>query len=371
MKGSLKIGVIAGIGIYLHWTFAILIVWIFTGSLVRGGTVGQATFGVFFIMALFGCVLLHELGHALTAKRYGVKTRDITLLPIGGLARLERIPENPIHEFWVAIAGPAVNVVIAVVLSIPLLAKHDLGTILTREFASSSVLFQLLYVNLLLVGFNLLPAFPMDGGRVLRALLAMKLSRTRATNIAARVGQFMAIGFALLGLFSNPMNPFLILIALFVFIGAQTEAELVETTSMLQGLKVRDAMMTRYRTLQPSDSLQVAINELLAGSQEDFPIFSDGQVQGVLQRKDLMRALADHRRNLSVGDLATRECNAVNANDALERVLERMRQENCPVVPVLENGQLAGLLTLDNISELVMVRTALGGAPRQPNVART
>ena len=368
MKGSLKIGVIAGIGIYLHWTFAILIVWIFTGSLVKGGTVSQATFGVAFVLALFGCVLLHELGHALTAKRYGIKTRDITLLPIGGLARLERIPENPIQEFWVAIAGPAVNVVIAILLGAFLIGRHDIRTILTPQFAADSVLFQLLQVNIILVLFNLLPAFPMDGGRVLRALLATRMGRPRATNIAARVGQFMAIVFGIIGFL---YNPFLIFIAIFVYIGAQTEAELVETTSMVQGLTVRDAMMTRYRTLTPADSLQVAIAELLAGSQQDFPVISDGQVQGVLQRQDIIRALADNRRDLTVGEVATGKCGTVDVNARLERTLESMRQENCSVLPVMEDGQMIGLLTLENISELIMVRSALGGAPAKPDVART
>lgn len=356
MRGSLKIGVVAGIGIYLHWTFAILIGWIFFASLMGGGTMGQAVFGVGFILALFACVLLHELGHALTAKHYGIRTRDITLLPIGGLARLERIPENPVHEFWVAIAGPAVNVVIAGILFLFLLARSGAEAMLDPRFLAGDLAARLMWVNVVLVVFNLLPAFPMDGGRVLRALLATRLGRQRATRIAASIGQFMAILFGIIGFM---WNPFLIFIAIFVYIGAQTEAELVQTVSMIQGLTVRDGMMTRFRVLSPDDSLETAISELLAGSQQDFPVAADGEATGVLRRQDIIKALAENRRQQRVGEAASRGCRSVAPEEPLERMLEKMREENCSVMPVIEDGRIIGLLTLENISELVMVRSAV------------
>ena len=266
MKWSIKLGTFAGIGVYMHWTFLLLVGWIFFMHLGRGQSTAQAAAGVGFIHALFLCVVLHEFGHALTARRYGVKTRDITLLPIGGVARLERIPEKPTQEFWVAIAGPAVNVVIAVALFVVIIAFAQLGELFEVQLLKGSFLVRLMWVNLFLVAFNLLPAFPMDGGRVLRALLATQLGRRRATAIAASVGQGMAIIFGIVGFLYNPM---LIFIAIFVYLGAQAEAGMVEMQSALAGLRVSDAMMTRFRTLTPEDSLEVAVKELLAGAQQD------------------------------------------------------------------------------------------------------
>lgn len=357
MKWSFRLGTVAGIGVYMHWTFLLLIGWIFVGHLSQGKDAAQAVAGVGFILALFLCVVLHEFGHALTARRYGVKTRDITLLPIGGLARLERIPEKPMQEFWVAIAGPAVNVVIALVLLGALVLLNSLNQLFEVEFLKGHFLARLMWVNLFLVGFNLLPAFPMDGGRVLRALLATRLGRRRATAIAANVGQGMAILFGIVGFFYNPM---LIFIAIFVYLGAQAEAGLVEMQSALAGLRVSDAMMTRFRTLTAEDSLDAAVKELVAGSQQDFPVTTDGQVVGILRRNDLVKALSDGRRNVPVGDVMSRECEAVDASAPVTSALEAMRGRECASVPVVAKGRLVGLLTLENVSELVMVNAALG-----------
>ena len=356
MKWSFKLGTFAGIGVYMHWTFLILIGWIFFAHLGQGKDAGQAALGVLFILALFLCVVLHEFGHALTARRYGVKTRDITMLPIGGVARLERIPEKPMQEFWVAIAGPAVNVVIAVILLGVLVLLNNLNQLLQVEFLKGHFLARLMWVNMFLVAFNLLPAFPMDGGRVLRALLATRLGRRRATAIAANVGQAMAIIFGIVGFLYNPM---LIFIAIFVFLGAQAEAGMVEMQSALSDLRVSDAMMTRFRTLSTEDSLDAAIQELLAGSQQDFPVITNGQIVGILRRKDLVKALSEGRRGAPVGDVMTHECEAVDASTKLTAALEAMRGRECASTPVLSEGRLVGLLTLENVSELVMVNTAL------------
>lgn len=366
MKWSVKLGSFAGIGVYVHFTFALLIGWIFIVHLGAGHSVGRALEGVGFILALFVCVVLHEFGHALTARRYGVRTRDITLLPIGGVARLERIPEQPMQEFWVAIAGPAVNVIIAVLLFALLLAAGQAGRILEIEWFQGRFLAQLMWVNLFIVAFNLLPAFPMDGGRVLRALLAVRLGRRRATAIAANIGQAMAILFGIIGFFAK--NPFLIFIAIFVFLGAQGEAAHVETQSALEGLRVRDAMMTRFRALGAQDTLDRAIGELLAGSQQDFPVLEDGRVVGILRRNDLVKALADGRREAPVGDVMCRECKPVEASAILARTLETMRANQCATVPVTDAGNFVGLLTLENIGEVMMIRAALEGqAPAAPS----
>lgn len=356
MKWSFKLGTFAGIGVYVHWTFLLLVGWIFFAHLSQGKDAAQAAAGVGFILALFVCVVLHEFGHALTARRYGVKTRDITLLPIGGLARLERIPEKPMQEFWVAIAGPAVNVIIAAILFVALILLNGLNQLYQVEFLKGDFLVRLMWVNVFLVAFNLLPAFPMDGGRVLRALLATRLGRRRATAIAANVGQGMAILFGIVGFLHNPM---LIFIAIFVYLGAQAEAGMVEMQSALSGLAVSDAMMTRFRTLSAEDSLNTAIKELLAGSQQDFPVTSSGQVVGILRRNDLVKALSEGRRNALIGEVMTRECEAVDATASLTAALEGLRGRECASAPVVSGGKLIGLLTLENVSELVMVNTAL------------
>jgi len=230
MRWSLKLGKIAGIRIYLHWTFLILPLWVFFNDLGKGLGLPGAVQSVLFVIALFGCIVLHELGHALAARRYGIPTRDITLLPIGGVARMERMPREPRQELWVAIAGPLVNVAIAAVL---LLALVVLQFVPARFHASQAAfLVPLLWANLFLLVFNLLPAFPMDGGRVLRALLAQRLDYVRATRIAARVGQVMAILFVIVGL--KIQHPMLMLIGVFIFFGARNEAHIVEVGRNLE-----------------------------------------------------------------------------------------------------------------------------------------
>ncbi len=356
MKWSLKLGSFAGIRVYLHWTFVLLLGWILFSHLGRGHDWAEAWRGVGFIIALFGCVLLHEFGHALTAKHYGIRTRDITLLPIGGIARLERLPENPRHELWVTLAGPAVNVVIAGVLFAVLYFVYPGNKFSQAKLLEGNFLVRLMWVNVFLGAFNLLPAFPMDGGRVLRALLSMRLGRARATRLAASIGQGMAILFGIAGFFGNPM---LIFIAIFVYLGAEAEAQSVETTSFIGGLHVKDAMMTSFRTLKSEDSLETAIHELLAGSQQDFPVVASGNVLGILRRNDLVQALAQGRRDASVGDVMSRDCGDVPASDPLDRTLERMSREGCATLAVMDGNKLVGLLTLENIGELVMVRAAV------------
>lgn len=356
MKWSFRLGTFAGIGVYIHWTFLLLLGWIFFSHLGQGQNTTQAVAGVGFILALFLCVVLHEFGHALTARRYGIKTRDITLLPIGGLARLERIPEKPMQEFWVSIAGPAVNVGIAMALFGVIVALAGLEGILDVQLLKGSFLVRLLWVNLFLAGFNLLPAFPMDGGRVLRALLAARLGRRRATIIAANVGQAMAIVFGVVGFFHNPM---LIFIAVFVYLGAQAEAGMVEMQSALAGLRVRDAMMTRFRSLTTGDSLDVAVKELLAGSQHDFPVLEGGHVVGILRRNDLVKSLSEGRPGTRVADAMSRNCPTVDAAAMLTTAIEALRENDCAATPVLSEGRLVGLLTLENVSELVLVNTAM------------
>ena len=225
MRSSLKVASIFGIEVRIHLTFLLFLVWIWFSYYQVAGFEG-AVQGVLFILALFACVLLHEFGHAFAARGFGIETPDITLLPIGGVARLSRIPEEPWQELVVAIAGPLVNVVIAAAL---ILVIHTNATLEQLEYLESpriELLAKLASVNVMLVLFNLIPAFPMDGGRVLRALLAMAMPYARATQIAAWIGQGLAVVFGIVGIF---VNPWLIFIAFFIFAGAQQEAAMARS----------------------------------------------------------------------------------------------------------------------------------------------
>ncbi|NBC18475.1 MAG: CBS domain-containing protein [Bacteroidetes bacterium] len=370
----LKIGSAAGIGIYLHWTFWLLIVGIFAFYLYQGSTVTAAVIGVGLVLAIFVCVVLHELGHALTARRYDVPTRDITIYPIGGVARLQRIPEEPLKEFWIAVAGPAVNVVIAGILGALILATGD--TLMPRAFIGSeemtsggSIWATLMWINVALVGFNLLPAFPMDGGRVLRALLATQMDYARATQLAANVGQGMAVLFGLLGLII--FNPILIFIAVFVFFGARQESQQAMMRSLTRGVPVRQAMLTRFAKLHPDDTLDDAIEELLAGSDQDFPVVEDGHIIGVLTRKQMMQALSEQGRDARIGDIVEEgNCAVVEDTTMLREAFERVQSAACNTLPVVRQGELVGLLTLENVGELMMISSALRQAGNQRAVRK-
>lgn len=356
MKWSWKIGRFAGIDVYVHTTFLLLIAFFGFSYWLQTRTLSGVIEGIGFLLLLFLSVVLHEYGHALTARRFGIRTRDITLLPIGGVARLERMPEKPLQELWVALAGPAVNVVIVAILFVYLFATRTLVPLPSLPLTGGPFLERLMVVNLFLAGFNLLPAFPMDGGRVLRALLALRLDYVQATQIAATIGQGMAFLFGMIGLFRNP---FLLFIALFVWIGAQQEASMVQMKYGLSGIPVWRAMMTEFKTLSPYDRLAQAVAYLLATPQQDFPVVEDGRVVGILTRADLMRALAQHDESLLVDSVMRRDFEVVHPGEMLEVALGRLQASDCHVFPVVQEGTLVGLLNSENIGEFLMLQLAL------------
>lgn len=360
MKWSLPIGRYAGIPVQLHVTFLMLLLWIGLSTWRAQQDIGAVIAGVGFLLALFLCVLLHEFGHALMARRFGVATRDITLLPIGGVARLERMPDAPSQELLVAVAGPAVNVAIALVLTLLLTVTGQPlspdALLAEGTISSTTFLQQLLGVNVALILFNMLPAFPMDGGRVLRALLAMRMDYATATARAATVGKLFALGFGVLGFFTNP---FLMLIAVFVWIGASSETAAAQVKGVLDGIPVSHAMLTDFRTLSPSDPLSHAVELLLAGSQQDFPVTDEGRVLGVLTRHALLEALARQRAHLRVVDAMDGDVPQAEAVEMLDTAIERLQQSRIRTMPVLERGRLVGLLTMENVGEFVSVHAAL------------
>jgi Zn-dependent protease/predicted transcriptional regulator len=361
MGWSWRIGRLAGIDVYIHPTFLLLLAWVALQHFLAHGHWAEALYGLGFILALFGIVVLHELGHALTARRYGIRTRDITLLPIGGVARLERIPEVPSQELAVALAGPAVNVVMAFGIFLGLALGQGLAPMNDVLRVGGGFLQQLFWVNVSLVVFNMVPAFPMDGGRVLRALLAMRLDYVQATQIAASMGQAIALVFGLLGLF---YNPFLIFIALFVWLAGTQEAGLVQMRSALGSIPVLRAMITDFRTLHPGDPLERAVGHVLAGFQQDFPVVEDGRLIGVLTRNDLAAALGRHDPESCVADVMQRDFATTDPREMLQTAFARLQDGHCRTLPVVEHGRLQGLLTADNLAEVLMIQEALREAGR-------
>jgi Zn-dependent protease/CBS domain-containing protein len=354
MRWSFGIGRIAGIRVELHVTFLLFVAWVAVSQGITTGDPLRALSTALLLLLIFTCVVLHELGHALTARRFGIRTRDIILLPIGGVARLERMPEKPRQELLVAIAGPAVNVVIALAL---LGVLTLLRLPVQRIDLKGGILVSLLVVNVAMVLFNLLPAFPMDGGRVLRALLAMRMSYARATRVASIVGQGAALVFGAAGLFSG--NVMLMFIAMFVFLAAGEERAIVETRASLSGLAVREAMLTEFQSLDAGDPLQRAVDYLIAGSQHDFPVLERGVPVGMLSRGELVTALQREGARVAVGTAMRRDEESADAGEPLESVLVRMRERGRSALPVLDRGRLVGLVTLENIGDLLVVSKAL------------
>jgi Zn-dependent protease/CBS domain-containing protein len=360
MKWSWRIARVSGIDIYLHGTFLILLVWVAVSHLLQGHGMTDAMAGLLFISTLFGIVVLHELGHAITAQRFGIRTRDITLLPIGGVARLERMPEKPWQELLVALAGPAVNVVLAALLYVVLVPIEGAAAMHDVALVGGQFLAKLVWVNVGLAVFNLLPAFPMDGGRALRALLAMKMDYVQATQVAASIGQGLALLLGFVGLFSNP---FLVFIALFVWIGAAGEAAVVQMKSALHGIPISRAMITEFRTLSSNDSLTHAVDHILTGFQHDFPVVEDGRVVGVLTRADLLTALPQRGPEATVGEVMHRQFETADPSEMAEDVFARLQHDACHSLPVIRAGRLVGIVTMENVGELLALQVAL--RPRQ------
>jgi stage IV sporulation protein FB len=314
-------------------------------------------------------VLLHEFGHAMAARYYGIRTPDITLFPFGGVARIERMPEKPWEEMVIALAGPLVNVVIAGVLWMILLG-FQAPTEETVMKIAGSLPGQLLAINVLLVLFNMLPAFPMDGGRVLRALLAMRMDHGRATQIAARIGQFLALGLGFIGLFGDafglPQNPMLLLVAFFVFMAAANEAGAAQMKSVSRGLTVSAAMVTSFKSLPRNASLGEAADLLLQSSQHEFPVVDpDGTLRGLFTRSELVAALGQSGPEAPVLGVMREDFPIVHPRTPFDEAYSLMQQNQSPVLPVTDGeGRLVGLFTLENIGELMMVRGAIAQSRR-------
>ena len=359
MKHSLHLGKPFGIQISVHWTFLLIIAWIIFVNIQQGANTQQILYSVLFVLTIFVCVVIHELSHSLTARKYGIPTRSITLLPIGGVADLQKMPEEPKQEFAVSVAGPLSNIGIALVLWIGLLATNnmDLATHDFHGITAKNFFMLLLFANLLLAGFNLLPAFPMDGGRIFRSLMAIYVSREKATYIAMNIGKFFAFGLAVWGVFANP---FLIFIAIFIFIGAQKEYEQIRYNSVLTGFEVKDVIMHEYTPLKEEDTLQNAVDILLDGPEERFVIIDDEtNVKGILTRNNIIQGLTEQGNELKIRQVMNRNITTFSPEESLETAFQKMREQQISMAPVVEGEKLLGIIDMENINEFIMVRSAI------------
>lgn len=356
MKYSLHLGRIAGIKISVHWTFLILIFWIVFSNMRSGSNFNEIVWSVTFVLFIFGCVILHELGHSLTARRFKIKTREISILPIGGVAQLESVPEKPKEELLVALAGPAVNILIAGVLYPFVKMNADMTELnnLSR-IGPANFLAALMSINLWLALFNLIPAFPMDGGRVLRALLGFKMSHAKATNIAASVGQVLAIVFVFLGFFANP---FLIFIGFFIFIGAQSEAVYARSKFILQGFTVSDVLMRQIPTMDNKATAREAALKLLDSQNKNFLVTANGKPVGTISRDQIIKALGEHDGNVTVSQIMDEDLVTLSPSMPLEDAWQMFQQNKKPLVLVMDAENLIGVVDDENMAEFILIQTA-------------
>lgn len=361
MKGSVQIAKIFGIPVFLHWSFALVGLWILYLS-------NKADLGLrpmlqlsLMVLSIFACVVLHEFGHALTARRFGVRTKDIILSPIGGIARLISLPEKPMQEFWVAIAGPLVNVVIIILLSpfFFVFSTQDiyLEGLSLQDIMSDSFYFIpiLVMVNVILVVFNLIPAFPMDGGRVFRALLSIKLGKLKATRIASYVGQFFAILFILWGLWTSAFVT--AFIGVFIYFMASSEYHSVLMSSLLEEYQVKDIIRGEFTRLRTSDEIQVAVRHLRSGMEKSFLVFDEmEQLVGILSERRIIKAMKSQRWDAPVGDYMSRRLEALGLEDSLREVLNKMQRQRYAILPVFQSGYLIGVVDIRMINNFIKLQ---------------
>lgn len=355
MRWSFTLAQIGATTVRLHLTFLLLVAWV--GAIYwRSGGPAAALDGVLFIILVFLCVVLHEFGHVAAARRYGVRTPDITLYPFGGVASLERMPESPRQEIVVALAGPLVNVAIAAVLLVLLGARFDFRQVAEIQQAQMSLLGRLAAVNVILVLFNLIPAFPTDGGRVLRAALSLRMDRVRATRVAAYAGQAFAGLFVVLGLMGNPL---LLLVGVFIFFAANAETEQVRQRAGARGHVAADAAIRRFESLGPQSTAEDASRLLLLTTQQEFPVVeSGGALLGMVTRRGLIEAMKQGG-DTAVAAFMDREVPVAEESEPLERVMDKVARSPSRTVALMDRGgRFTGYVSRENMVELFMVDDA-------------
>ncbi|WP_027395777.1 site-2 protease family protein [Aquimarina latercula] len=360
MKGSLFLGRVFNVAIKVHWTFLLIIAWVSFLELKRGGNVQNVLMSIFFVLLVFICVVLHEFGHILTARKFGVSTKKITLLPIGGIASMDTIPENPKEELLISLAGPAVNIVIALllVLFIPfeLLVGQDSSYMDSNlsHVTIENLVFYLFSTNVILALFNFIPAFPMDGGRIFRALLALRMDRVKATSIATGLGEIIAFVFLLIGAL---YNPFLILIALFIYFGATSENKMVRQLALIKGHSVKEAMLTKITVLKPDNTIGDVIDILLKSTEKNFIVVEDSKIIGILHHQDILSK--SKNKDLRIKDIMDISFASIDAAEELKEVFVLMNTKKKDFFAVTSNNELVGAIDLPNISEFILIQSNL------------
>jgi len=353
MRWALTIGRFGGTAVKIHVTFLLFLAWIGLSALQRQG-ISAARDSLVFIVLIFFCVVLHEFGHILVARHFGIDTPEVILLPIGGVASMQRLPTKPAQELLVAIAGPAVNVVIGFLIFM-LLGSLDAEQVARLDDPNVSLLGRLAAANIFLAVFNLIPAFPMDGGRVLHALLAMRLGGPRATQIAAMIGQGLAFILGFLGLFGNPL---LLFIAIFIYVAASGEAQMSLLQEALRGLSVADVMETRFTSIPIDANLAHAVEALLSTAQREFPVVDTfGRPVGLFVRADILSALSNHDRTASVASFMRSPVESLSLTTPALTALDRLEGPKTSALCVLNvDGTIAGLVDRQAIAELMMIK---------------
>ena len=360
MNANLKLGKYYGTEVQIHWTFFLLVVWIVLSEVLNDATLDRILFNLQFILAVMICVLLHELGHLLAAKKFGIKTNKIVLLPVGGISTVEKTSSSPKEEFLITIAGPLVNVIIAMILFFVIPVRdyisYDLGQyfMALSDFSVRTFLFFLFIVNVALAVFNMIPAFPLDGGRIMRAVLDIKLTHARATRVAASISNGIAIILLLLGLLVNPL---LVFLSLFLLIGSFSENKTVHQIGLLKGYKVRDAMLEHITVFDPDDTMEHVVNVVLRGSETNFVVLKDKKIVGLLYHKDIIEN--SHKRTLLVRDLMTTVFRTISADDKLDVAYSLMQDEIHPFFPVTEKEELIGAIDFANMHEFLLMEDKL------------
>lgn len=366
MNWTYRVARVAGIDVKIHITFFLIVI---LGAIQWG--MGNGALGTFFgaglILLLFLCVTLHELGHSIVAQRFGIPVRQIILLPLGGVALIEKQPEKPLHELLIAIAGPLVNVVIAILLiavtdvaNITILNEQGMVPGAELNPSLSTLFLWLIEANITLVVFNMIPAFPLDGGRVLRAVLAMFFGFRRATRIAGTIGQVLAVVLGVLGVVSG--NIILVLVAVFIFFGAGQEQQDTQARTVLHTRCVGDAYNKHVHTLSVGDRVSKVIDYILTSYQPDFAVIQDNKLIGIVTREDMLRAMATKDSEIYIPDayvtvIMQRDIVKVDASASLDEVRQVMQEQSTRIVAVYSGDTYLGLVSKNDIQEAFVVLT--------------
>lgn len=355
---SLRLGKPFGIKVSVHWTFSLLIAWVIFVAVRQGLNTEQVLMHVLFILTLFVCVVLHEFGHSLVAIKYGGEVKSITLLPIGGMANITKMPEKPRHEFLVSLSGPLVNIVIAALLWGYLSGYRNVnfGEVDYQYITQSNFWVMLLAANLFIVAFNLIPAFPMDGGRLFRSALSIWMTRIKATRVAKNIGQIFAVLFIIAGLFGNP---FLIIIGFVVYLGAKGEYESIKYETILSEYKVSDVLISNYEELDPESTLGEAAQKLQHIANRGFVVKENGQFRGIVTQHNLIKGLSAYGKDGKIKTIVSDGNEKIKSDMNIFDAFKTMHQKKLDMVPVWENDVFAGILDSENLNEFFLIKKAL------------